>query len=92
MEFSLEQVPDKAKDIVMSAERNASPNHATLITFSGDLGAGKTTMIQEIARLLGVREDLQSPTFVIYKIYKSNDGNLDRSNFLISPLFFILNF
>ena len=70
MEFSLQQVPDGAQDIILSAERNASPDHATLITFSGDLGAGKTTMIQEVARLLGVREDLQSPTFVIYKIYE----------------------
>lgn len=46
---------------------------ATMITFSGDLGAGKTTMTQELARQLGVKENVVSPTFVIMKIYKTKN-------------------
>ena len=42
---------------------------ATLITLSGDLGAGKTTFTQAVARALGVEDTVNSPTFVIEKIY-----------------------
>jgi tRNA threonylcarbamoyladenosine biosynthesis protein TsaE len=42
---------------------------ACVVCLSGDLGAGKTTMTQLIAKELGVIESLQSPTFVIKKIY-----------------------
>lgn len=69
MEFSLEQI-NKAAEMVVSAINTAkSDEHATLVTFSGDLGAGKTTLIQEVAKQLGVTETLQSPTYVIYKRY-----------------------
>lgn len=42
---------------------------ATLITLSGELGAGKTTFTQALARELGVTESVTSPTFVLEKIY-----------------------
>lgn len=42
---------------------------ATLVTLSGDLGAGKTTFVQGAARSLGITETVSSPTFVIQKTY-----------------------
>jgi tRNA threonylcarbamoyladenosine biosynthesis protein TsaE len=42
---------------------------ATLVTLSGELGAGKTTFTQGIAKVLGVMDTVNSPTFVIEKIY-----------------------
>ena len=42
---------------------------ATVVALSGDLGAGKTSFAQGVARALGVGEDVTSPTFVIEKIY-----------------------
>lgn len=42
---------------------------ATLVTLSGELGAGKTTFVQGVAHALGVKEVVASPTFVIEKIY-----------------------
>lgn len=77
MEYTLEQVPQIAEQILATAIKNASPEHATLITFSGDLGAGKTTLIQHIAKELGVTESLQSPTFVIYKRYSIPNSNFN---------------
>ena len=46
-----------------------SDNSATIITLSGDLGAGKTSLVKELATHLGITEDITSPTFVIMKTY-----------------------
>lgn len=45
----------------------AFPN--MVITMSGDLGAGKTTMTKGIALGLEIKEIVNSPTFTIMKIY-----------------------
>ncbi len=37
----------------------------------GDLGAGKTTFTQTIGEILGIDDDITSPTFVIMKRYKT---------------------
>ena len=45
-------------------------NQATVVALSGDLGAGKTAFVKELANLMGVPiHDVTSPTFVIEKIY-----------------------
>ncbi len=41
----------------------------TVITLTGDLGAGKTTLTQSIAKGLGITKTVSSPTFTICKIY-----------------------
>ena len=56
-------------------------NKAKVIALSGDLGAGKTTLTQELAKLLGVKENVVSPTFIIMKIYKINPDSLYYSHF-----------
>ena len=44
-------------------------DHARVIALSGNLGAGKTTFVQGFARALGITDRIQSPTFVLMKIY-----------------------
>lgn len=51
------------------AEREQGRGTATLVALSGDLGAGKTTFTQGVARALGVEDRVTSPTFVIERIY-----------------------
>lgn len=40
-----------------------------VIALEGNLGAGKTTLTQGLAALLGIKEKVASPTFVLLKIY-----------------------
>lgn len=42
---------------------------ATIIALRGELGAGKTTFTQALAKELGITEVLQSPTYVLMKSY-----------------------
>ncbi len=40
-----------------------------VVTFSGDLGAGKTTLIKEICKQLGIVNTVSSPTFGLVNVY-----------------------
>jgi tRNA threonylcarbamoyladenosine biosynthesis protein TsaE len=41
-----------------------------VVSLTGDLGAGKTCLVQGAARGLGVREPVSSPTFVLVREYR----------------------
>ncbi len=56
-----------------------NPNHATVVLLSGDLGAGKTAFVKAVAVQLGVADVVNSPTFVLEKIYLiTNDERYKR--------------
>ena len=59
-----------AKDVVESLS-SIRKNTASVIFLHGDLGAGKTTFSQEVARTLGVEDQVISPTFILKKEYKT---------------------
>ncbi|MEO6639057.1 MAG: tRNA (adenosine(37)-N6)-threonylcarbamoyltransferase complex ATPase subunit type 1 TsaE [Ginsengibacter sp.] len=44
-----------------------------IFTFTGELGAGKTTFIKEMCRQLGVSEPVTSPTYSIIQEYETVD-------------------
>ena len=48
----------------------AVTNRAAIVTLTGDLGAGKTTLTQQLARSLKITEPVVSPTFGIMKSYE----------------------
>jgi tRNA threonylcarbamoyladenosine biosynthesis protein TsaE len=73
--FTNKEVSKIAKDVISFIRTNIKTGKATLITLSGDLGAGKTTLIKEIAQIFGVTEVLSSPTFVIMKRYDILDSD-----------------
>ncbi len=55
---------------------------ACVVGLYGNLGSGKTAFTQIVARLLGIKESVTSPTYVIekkYEINQSNDGGLANS-------------
>ncbi|MFH1472864.1 MAG: tRNA (adenosine(37)-N6)-threonylcarbamoyltransferase complex ATPase subunit type 1 TsaE [bacterium] len=51
---------------------------ASVVALQGDLGAGKTSFAQAIGLHLGIKESMQSPTFVIMKVYKINFKNFKK--------------
>lgn len=47
-----------------------------LVLLEGDLGAGKTTLVQGMAAALGVRDGVTSPTFTLMNIYPTDRFDL----------------
>jgi tRNA threonylcarbamoyladenosine biosynthesis protein TsaE len=47
-----------------------------VIALSGELGSGKTTFTQGLARGLGIRAAVTSPTFVLVNRYPAPDGRV----------------
>jgi tRNA threonylcarbamoyladenosine biosynthesis protein TsaE len=47
-----------------------------VVAFHGAMGAGKTTLIRAIAAVLGVTDEVTSPTFAIVNEYSTADGEL----------------
>ncbi len=48
---------------------------SSIVTFTGSLGAGKTTLIRKLLRKCGVDGVITSPTFTYVNHYKNNAGN-----------------
>lgn len=74
---------DGADEMAREAERflielEPRENEATVVALSGELGAGKTTFAQALAHSLGVEETVNSPTFVIEKIYSLSNQRWQR--------------
>jgi len=46
-----------------------------VVQLVGDLGAGKTTLARGMARGLGIKEPVTSPTFTVHKEYNYSSGS-----------------
>ena len=76
--FTKNEIIEITKEIISSFKVG---NTATIVALSGDLGAGKTTVTQQIAKELGVTQNVISPTFVIMKTYELNGGRNPLADF-----------
>jgi len=47
-----------------------------IVSLIGDLGAGKTTLVQHIGKILGVRDTIESPTYILMQDFQTNDARL----------------
>lgn len=46
-----------------------------LYAFYGEMGAGKTTLIQVLCRILNVKDTVSSPTFALVNVYETKNGD-----------------
>ncbi|HVV15206.1 MAG TPA: tRNA (adenosine(37)-N6)-threonylcarbamoyltransferase complex ATPase subunit type 1 TsaE [Candidatus Paceibacterota bacterium] len=65
--ITLSGLPETAKTVLEKIPEKT--DGAAVLALSGDLGAGKTTFVQALARELGIQETVQSPTYVLMKSY-----------------------
>ena len=68
-EFNLDNIAESAKKFIDEIGKNR------IILFEGEMGAGKTTFISEICRILGANDDFGSPTFSIVNEYVDGKGD-----------------
>jgi tRNA threonylcarbamoyladenosine biosynthesis protein TsaE len=52
-----------------------------LIELRADLGGGKTTFVRGLARGLGSKDIVSSPTFTLSRVYKTKKGELHHFDF-----------
>ena len=65
--FSLDELENVAKKILLEQPKK-------VILFNGSMGVGKTTLIKEMAKKLGVVNPTSSPTFSLVNEYQINDN------------------
>ena len=65
--FSLDQIQEVAKQILAQDPKK-------IILFNGEMGVGKTTLIKQLCKSLGVEDATSSPTFsLVNEYYTSNN-------------------
>lgn len=67
---SEQQTQDLAQKIL------ADFNTGGIIALNGDLGSGKTAFTKGVAKFLGIRKPITSPTFVLMKNYKTKHNKI----------------
>ncbi|MCQ0110753.1 tRNA (adenosine(37)-N6)-threonylcarbamoyltransferase complex ATPase subunit type 1 TsaE [Zhouia amylolytica] len=74
MNYTLTDIPQVANYIIKNAKSN-------ILLFYGEMGVGKTTLIKEIVKELGVNDVTSSPTFSIVNEYEGNSGKIYHFDF-----------
>jgi len=65
--FSLDQIQEVAQQILDS-------NPKKIILFNGEMGVGKTTLIKQLCKSLGVEDATSSPTFSLVNEYQTTNN------------------
>lgn len=67
--FSLDQIQEAAEQILAS-------NPKKIILFNGEMGVGKTTLIKQLCKSLGVDDATSSPTFSLVNEYNTANNEI----------------
>ncbi len=65
--YTLQGILKIAKEIIATVD-------SKILLFNGEMGVGKTTLIKEIVKQLGVDDVANSPTFSLVNEYRTKDG------------------
>ncbi len=69
-------LPDEQASERIAARLAVCLSSPLVLTFSGEIGAGKTTLIRAMLRSLGVRTAIKSPTFSLIESYQTNQMHI----------------
>jgi tRNA threonylcarbamoyladenosine biosynthesis protein TsaE len=64
--YSLQDISEVAREVIASAKHK-------VMLFYGEMGVGKTTLIKEIVKQLGVLDNVSSPTFSLVNEYHATN-------------------
>lgn len=67
--YAVIDLPTEEKSQQIAARMTAYLTPPLVITFSGEIGAGKTTIIRAMLRALGITSAIKSPTFSLVESY-----------------------
>ena len=68
--MEIQVISNSAQETIELGQKIAElANAGSVFCLTGDLGAGKTTLVRGIAKALNIKSVVQSPTFNIMKIY-----------------------
>jgi tRNA threonylcarbamoyladenosine biosynthesis protein TsaE len=73
MEKRVQKVTKSVIETQELAKEIATTVQGGVLALYGDLGSGKTTFVQGLAKSLGVQQRIISPTFIIMREYDVND-------------------
>ena len=74
---TVDQTHNVAADLLESLQ--PQDNQATVVGFSGPLGAGKTEFIRGLIRSAGIDEPVTSPTYTIETVYELPETSFDHA-------------
>ncbi|KTD14661.1 ATPase with strong ADP affinity [Legionella gratiana] len=66
-------LPDEKASVHFASRLASCLTPSLIMAFSGDLGAGKTTIIRAMLKCLGVQSAIKSPTFSLVESYTCQD-------------------
>ncbi|MDP4010057.1 MAG: L-threonylcarbamoyladenylate synthase [Candidatus Shapirobacteria bacterium] len=69
-EFLVKRILKQVQDDNIRDAYNASLQKPIIFGLSGDLGCGKTVFSRQVGKILGIKDKITSPTFVIYNEYE----------------------
>ena len=72
--------PDLAQ-VGAALARDCAESRLRLITLSGSLGTGKTTLVRSLLRALGVEGRIKSPSFSVMELYDTSIGPVHHCDF-----------
>ncbi|AXT55011.1 tRNA (adenosine(37)-N6)-threonylcarbamoyltransferase complex ATPase subunit type 1 TsaE [Aquimarina sp. AD1] len=72
--YTLDELSQTAQHIITHSK------HKTLL-FDAEMGVGKTTLIKEICKQLGVRDTISSPTYSLVNEYQGEENTIYHFDF-----------
>lgn len=74
LEYTLKELCDTADKVISNIP-------GKIVLFDAEMGVGKTTLIKEICKHLGVKDTISSPTYSLVNEYECKDGLIYHFDF-----------